>query len=225
MDSFTRAWTNGFERLRGLQALAGLPLATLPARSLAPLIAVFLALFLAVFPVRGAATEISALSAERGPDGVIVSAQIRLELPPQLEDALQKGLPLFFVAEATVLRDRWYWTDKEVARATRHLRLAFHPLTRRWRLLVSNSPITGTGAALGQSFDSREEALAAIERIGGWKIAEGPEIDSSPRYTLTLRFRLDLAQLPRPVQIGALGQEDAGLDASRSLRLNLELAR
>jgi hypothetical protein len=225
MDSFTRAWTNGFERLRGLQALAVLPLATFPARSLAPLIAFFLALFLAVLPVPGAATEISALSAERGPDGVIVSAQIRLELPPQLEDALQKGLPLFFVAEATVLRDRWYWTDKEVARATRHLRLAFHPLTRRWRLLVSNSPITGTGAALGQSFESREEALAAIERIGGWKIADGPEIDSAPRYTLTLRFRLDLAQRPRPVQIGALGQEDAGLDASRSLRLNPEPAR
>jgi hypothetical protein len=69
------------------------------------------------------------------------------------------------------------------------------------------------------------EALAAIERIGGWKIADGPEIDAAPRYTVTLRFRLDLAQLPRPVQIGALGQEDAGLDASRSVRLNPEPAR
>ncbi len=205
----SRAWTNGFERLHRRLALAVL----------------LLALLLVLVPGSAAATEITALSAERVDEGVILSAQIRLDLPAQLDDALQKGLPLFFLAEATVLRDRWYWTDKEVARATRHLRLAFHPLTRRWRLLVSNSPITSTGAALGQSFESREEALAAIERIGGWKIADGPEIGAAPRYTVTLRFRLDLAQLPRPVQIGALGQEDAGLDASRSVRLNPEPAR
>jgi hypothetical protein len=207
--SISRAWINGLERLRRLLALGVLLLAPL----------------LVLVPGSAAATEITALSAERVDEGVILSAQIRLDLPAQLDDALQKGLPLFFLAEATILRDRWYWTDKEVARATRHLRLAFHPLTRRWRLLVSNSPITGTGAALGQSFESREEALAAIERIGGWRIADGPEIDAAPRYTVTLRFRLDLAQLPRPVQIGALGQEDAGLDASRSLRLNPEPAR
>lgn len=205
----SRAWTNGFERLHRRLALAVL----------------LLALLLVLVPGSAAATEITALSAERVDEGVILSAQIRLDLPAQLDDALQKGLPLFFLAEATVLRDRWYWTDKEVARATRHLRLAFHPLTRRWRLLVSNSPITSTGAALGQSFESREEALAAIERIGGWKIADGPEIGAAPRYTVTLRFRLDLAQLPRPVQIGALGQEDAGLASSRSVRLNPEPAR
>ncbi len=207
--SISRAWANGFERLRRLLALAALLLVPV----------------LALLPGSAAATEITALSAERVDEGVILSAQIRLDLPAQLDDALQKGLPLFFVAEATIFRDRWYWTDKEVARATRYLRLAFHPLTRRWRLLVSNSPITGTGAALGQSFESREEALAAIERIGGWRIADGPEIDAAPRYTVNLRFRLDLAQLPRPVQIGALGQEDAGVAASRSLRLNSEPAR
>lgn len=204
--SFTRAWTRGPEaliRALGVLALAWLLLAAAPAR----------------------ATEISALSAERGAEGVVLSAQIRLDLPGQLDDALQKGIPLFFIAEASVLRDRWYWSDKEVARATRYLRLAYHPLTRRWRLLVSNSPITSTGAALGQSFEAREEALAAVERIAGWKIADNPEIDGAPRYTVSLRFRLDLAQLPRPVQIGGLGQEEAGLDATRSLRLNPEPAR
>lgn len=165
------------------------------------------------------ATEITGLTAERTADGVVLSAQIQLDLPVLLEDALLKGIPLHFIAEATVLRDRWYWTDKEVARASRHLRLAYHPLTRRWRLLVSNAPISNPGAALAQSFDTREEALAAVERIAGWKIAEPGDVDGSPRYTVTLRFRLDQAQLPRPVQIGTLGQEQAAQDASRSLRL------
>jgi hypothetical protein len=35
------------------------------------------------------------------------------DLPPAVDDALQKGIPMFFVAEATLLRDRWYWYDKQ----------------------------------------------------------------------------------------------------------------
>lgn len=214
--SITRAWTSRPSRpgARAARSVAGWALAALLALAV---------LLLAASPAR--ATEIAALSAERGSEGVVLSAQIRLDIPGQLDDALQKGIPLFFVAEATVLRDRWYWTDKEVARATRYLRLAYHPLTRRWRLLVSSAPITNAGGVLGQSFESREEALAAVQRIAGWKIAEGPEIDGAPRYTVTLRFRLDLTQLPRPVQIGGFGQEEGSLEASRTLRLNPEPAR
>lgn len=225
----TRAWKNG--RTAGAEALArrGSAASTDYAalapwlKALALTLALWGALFMASAPARAA--EISALSAERTAEGVVVSAQVRIDLPPLLDDALQKGIPLFFVAEAVVQRDRWYWTDKEVARASRYLRLSYHPLTRRWRLLVSNSPFGNSGTALAQTFESREEALAAVERIAGWKIAEPAEVDGAPRFTLTLRFRLDLAQLPRPLQIGALGQDDAGLDASRSLRLNPEPAR
>ncbi len=198
--------------MQGARALASRRLSAW----LAGLLVVLAATFWAA-PAR--ATEITALSAERTAEGVVLSAQIQLDLPVLLEDALVKGIPLHFIAEATVLRDRWYWTDKEVARASRHLRLAYHPLTRRWRLLVSNAPISNPGAALGQSFDTREEAQAAVERIAGWKIAEPGDVDGSPRYTVTLRFRLDQAQLPRPVQIGTLGQDQAAQDASRSLRL------
>ncbi len=184
-----------------------------------------LALMLAAWAPSARATEITALSAERGADGVIVSAQVRLELPALLDDALQKGIPVFFVAEAVVLRERWYWTDKEVASASRHLRLAFHPLTRRWRLQASNAPIGNTGTVLGQTFESREEAMSAIERFYRWKIAEAAEVDGEGRHTVTLRFRVDQTQLPRPFQIGALGQGDAGLVASRSVRLANEPAK
>ena len=218
--SITRAWTSRPDRIARPGAGA---LGAWRALGVLPALVALAFLLLAALPAR--AIEINALSAERGAEGIVLSAQIRLDLPGQLDDALQKGIPLFFVAEATVLRDRWYWTDKEVSRATRYLRLAYHPLTRRWRLLVSNAPITNTGAVLGQSFDSREDALAAIERIAGWKITDAAEIDGAPRYTVTLRFRLDLAQLPRPVQIGGFGQEEGSLEAARSLRLNPEPAR
>lgn len=167
------------------------------------------------------ANEIAALRVERSAEGVLVTAQVRFELPPAVEEALQKGIPLFFVADAIILRERWYWTDQEVAGASRHMRLSYQPLTRRWRVVIGNSPISQTGLALGQTFDSRDEALAAIQRISGWRIADPGEVENDQRYTVNLRFRLDTSQLPRPFQIGVVGQAEWNLAATRSLRLDV----
>ena len=155
----------------------------------------------------------------------MLSAQIALNLPDPVDDALGKGIPLFFVAEATLMRERWYWYDKELATATRHLRLSFQPLTRRWRLVVSSGPVGQSGQsglALGQIFDTREEAMAAVQRISGWRIIETAEFDPEPRHYVNLRFRLDVSQLPRPFQLGVAGQADWNLIASRSVRIGSE---
>ena len=112
-----------------------------------------------------APAEVTDLRVERGDDGLMLSSQVRFDLPPVIEDALAKGIPMYFLAEATVLRDRWYWTDKRVATAYRYMRLSFQPLTRRWRLQVSSAPIASSGLVLGQHFDSRAEALAAAREL------------------------------------------------------------
>jgi hypothetical protein len=166
--------------------------------------------------------EVTQLQVERTEDGVLLSAAVRFELPQAVDDALAKGIPMFFVAEATILRDRWYWYDKRVAHATRHMRLAFQPLTRRWRLQVSSSPIGNSGLVLGQMFDSRDEALAAVQRISRWRIAEPGEVDPEGTHNVDFRFRLDVSQLPRPFQIGAVGQADWYILAVRTQRLAFE---
>lgn len=168
----------------------------------------------------GGAAEVSHMVVERSEEGVHLTATVRFDLPVVVEDALAKGIPMYFVAEAAIYRDRWYWTDKRVANATRHMRLAFQPLTRRWRLQVSPSPIGNSGLVLGQMFDSREEALAAVQRISHWKIAEADAVDPDTPHTVEFRFRLDVSQLPRPFQIGAVGQNDWNVSASRALRLD-----
>ncbi|MRD49666.1 DUF4390 domain-containing protein [Caenimonas koreensis DSM 17982] len=162
---------------------------------------------------------------ERNEDGVFLSATIKFDLPPVVDDALAKGIPMFFVAEATLLRDRWYWYDKPVSNVARHMRLSYQPLTRRWRLVVSPTPVGNSGVALGQSFDTREEALAAIQRISGWKIAEPSEVDPDARHNVDFRFRLDVSQLPRPFQIGAVGHADWNIAASRNQRLTVETVK
>lgn len=175
--------------------------------------------------VRADGAEITQLRLERADDGVMLSASIQFELTPTVDDALQKGIPMFFVAEAVLLRDRWYWYDKQVASAARHMRLSYQPLTRRWRVQVSSQPIGNAGLALGQTFESREDALAALQRISRWKIADPSELDSEARYSVDFRWRLDVSQLPRPFQIGAVGQSDWNLSAARTQRVAIESPR
>nr|WP_231402821.1 DUF4390 domain-containing protein [Caenimonas aquaedulcis] len=169
--------------------------------------------------------EITQLRIERAEEGVLLSASVQFELPTVIDDALAKGIPMFFVAEATLLRDRWYWYDKQTAYAARYMRLSYQPLTRRWRLTVSPTPIGNSGLALGQTFETREEALAVVQRISHWKIAETSDVDPDSRYNIEFRFRLDVSQLPRPFQIGAVGHADWNIAASRNQRLVIESPR
>jgi hypothetical protein len=62
--------------------------------------------------------------------------------------------------------------------------------------------------ALNQNFDSWTEALATVRRMTRWKIADASDLASNARYLVEFRFWLDLAQLPRPLQIGTMGQAD-----------------
>jgi hypothetical protein len=176
-------------------------------------------------PAQAQSADVTQLRLERTEEGVLLSATVQFELPPAVDDALQKGIPMFFVAEAALLRDRWYWYDKQVASGTRHMRLSYQPLTRRWRLQVSASPIGSSGLALGQSFESREEALRAVQHLSRWKIAELSELEADARYSVDFRFRLDVSQLPRPFQIGAVGHAEWNISAARNQRLALENGR
>lgn len=166
--------------------------------------------------------EVTQLHVERSEEGVLLSAAVRFDLPQAVEDALAKGIPMYFVAEATIYRDRWYWYDKQVARANRHMRLTFQPLTRRWRLQISSAPIGNSGMVLGQNFDTREEALAAVQRISRWRIADAQDLEPDADHNIDFRFRLDVSQLPRPFQIGAVGQSEWIILAVRNQRLVVE---
>jgi len=170
------------------------------------------------------AADLTQLSVERADDGVYMSAIVQFELPFAVEDALMKGIPMFFVAEADVYQSRWYWVDKRVASATRTIRLAFQPLTRRWRVnivsgLINNS--AGLRATLNQNYDTLAEAMSAVQRLSRWRIADNAEIEVDVPHRLELSFNLDLSQLPRPFQIGVVGQRDWVIAAQRNERLQL----
>lgn len=180
----------------------------LPSLLLGWLATAMLGLAMAQTPATGA--ESPTLRLERNDDALWLSTQLKFDLAPAVLDALRKGIPIFFVAEADVLRERWYWTNKKVASAKRQFRLAYQPLTNRWRLNITSgeSVEPALGLALNQNFDSWNDALNSVRRMSRWKIADASELAGNGRYTVEFRFRLDLTQLPRPLQIGTLGQAD-----------------
>jgi hypothetical protein len=173
------------------------------------------------------ALELAELYVDRLDSSVVLSANLKLELGASVEEALLKGVAVHFVAEAVVLRDRWYWTDKRMASVARYYRLAYQPLTRRWRLTLSADSTAANGGAgnLSQQFESLTEALVAIRRISNWKIAEASDMDPDAKYTLNFQFRMDNSQLPRPFQITAGGQNEWNLALNRTVRLSSDLGR
>jgi hypothetical protein len=146
----------------------------------------------------------------RNEEGLALSFSARFELTRAVEDALQKGVPLFFVAQAEVYRSRWYWRDKEVANVTRTWRLAYQPLTRKYRV---------TFGGLSQNYDSLPDAMGAVSRTGNWKLADASQLDDGSHY-VEFSYQLDTAQMPRPMQIGIEGQADWTLRVERVRRLN-----
>jgi Domain of unknown function (DUF4390) len=167
-----------------------------------------------------ATAEVSALRVERADDGMYLSATLGFELPAAVEEALLKGIPMTFVNEADVYRDRWYWYDKRIATATRSVRVAYQPLTRRWRISVASGTVSSpaTGIALTQHFDNLSDVMAVLRRISRWKIADLADIDADSRHNIDYRFKLDLLQLPRPLQIGVVGQNEWSINAQRNVR-------
>ena len=170
------------------------------------------------------AAEVTQFELARSGDALELGATVKFDLPAVVQDALFKGLPVIFVEEAEVYRERWYWLDKRVASSQRHLRLVFQPLIRRWRLSVGAGPASSAepGVALAQNFDTLEEALAVIGRVTRWRIADFADLEAGVRHRVEFRFRLDVAQLPRPLQIGTLGESDWVLATSTSRRLQPE---
>lgn len=161
----------------------------------------FLWFFLGSFTLQAAEIGVHNPKLEWTDEGYALSADFSFELPPRLEDAVNRGLVLNFVADFQLERERWYWLDEKLARRSQSYRLSYHALTRQYRL---------SRGVLHQSFDSLDAALAVLRRLRHWLVIEhkAQELMPGASYQAMLRLSLDITQLPRPFQISALGNKD-----------------
>jgi hypothetical protein len=156
-----------------------------------------LSLFSAVANAEG--IKLKSAELERVDNDWLLNATFKIELSPGLEDAVQKGVVLYFQTEFDVTRSRWYWFDEKPALAQRLTRLSYQPMTQQYRI-----------ASEGFTFSAKSifEALQAVGSIGGWRVIDGSQIDTSKSYTAALRMTLDLSKLPKPFQVNALNNRD-----------------
>ena len=134
-----------------------------------------------------------------GDGGYVLNADIEIELNPRLIDTVTRGVSLYFTTEVVIERPRWSWLNETVARRSLDYRLYYHAITRSYRLSV------GT---LHQNFDELEEALHTMQRVRNWLVAETEVIQAGVSHEVSLRFRLDTSQLPKPFQVTAIGSSD-----------------
>lgn len=160
-------------------------------------ILMLLSLFSASVSAEG--IKLKSADLERVDSDWLLNATFQIELTPGLEDAVQKGVVLFFQTEFDLTRSRWYWFDEKPVLAQRLTRLSYQPMTQQYRI-----------ASEGFTFSAKTmfEALQAVGSIGGWKVIDSNQVDQSKSYTAALRMTLDLSKLPKPFQVNALNNRD-----------------
>ena len=170
-------------------------------------VACFLGLGLGTAPAQAQNMELPSIVAKRQDGGVVLDFVANLTLPRSVEDALRRGVPVYFVAEATVKKPRWYWRDERVSRVSRSWRLSYQPLTSAWRVSLG---------AFSQSYPSLEEALTTVTRIARWRVAESG-VDATDRYYVDFQFYLDQSQLPPVMRLDIQTTSEWKLGVERTL--------
>jgi hypothetical protein len=134
-----------------------------------------------------------------GEEGYFLETDFEITLNPTLEEALNKGVPLYFLLEFEVMRPRWYWLNEKVLNTQQQYRIAYNALTRQYRL--------GLGS-LFQNFGSLSEALDFLSRVRRRQVLEPGMLSKGSTYVAGVRMRLDVSQLPKPFQLNALASRD-----------------
>jgi len=162
-------------------------------------------------PARAQGIDLTAFEVTRSEGALLLDFVAKPGLSKAVEDAMQRGVPIYFVAQATLFRSRWYWRDERVSRVTRTWRLSYQPLTSSWRLGFST---------LSQSYPSADEALNMAARASRWKVADADQLEPGERYYLEFSYRLDNNQLPRPMQLDLAAQADWQLSVERKVKID-----
>ena len=155
----------------------------------------------AAFANAALADEIAVASASLrvDDDDVLLSAEFGLALTPALEQALDKGIALYFTIDFELLRTRAFWFPEKVAEWSITYRVAYSSLTRQYR--VSSGP-------LGQAFESLDDVERFIGHVASRPVAKTSDLAKGANYEAGVRMKLDVNQLPKPFQLNALASRD-----------------
>lgn len=158
-----------------------------------------------LFAVAAHAEGLSVNKAEIRPneDSYQLSASYDISLNFAVQQALTRGVTLYFVGEFSLTRSRWYWLDEEVFRSEQTVKFSYNVLTRQYRI---------SRGSLFQNFASFEDAINILARQSSTAIAKNL-LKKDGNYIAATRLRLDIEQLPKLLQVNALTGKDWDLSS------------
>jgi len=130
---------------------------------------------------------------------VLLYAEFDLAFNPTLEEALSKGVPLYFDLEFEMTRPRWYWLDEKLVQSVTTYRVSYAPLTRQYRVAIG---------LLQQTYATLNEVERFVSRVTSRPVARASDLAKGVRYEAAVRLRLDVNQLPKPLQVMALASRE-----------------
>lgn len=146
--------------------------------------------------------QLSSVKVESNDEGIQLNADFELQLTNNMLETIRKGVPLYFVVEFELTRARWYWLDNVAVLAKRERRVSYAPLTEQYRIST---------AGISQNINSVEDIRRILSRVRSWTIAEKSKLKPGEKYDAAIRFRLDSAQLPKPLQLNSIGSREWNL--------------
>ena len=145
---------------------------------------------------------VNSSSLELTDDGWQLSAEFGISSSPKLEEAVNRGVPLYFVVDFEVARPRWYWFDEKPIQGSVTYKVSYTPLLRQYRLSVGS---------VSQNFTTFEEVIRVLSHLRGLHVAGRNAFTKGVTYQAGVRMRLDTAQLPKPFQLDAFASRDWAL--------------
>jgi len=146
-------------------------------------------------PARADAIVVKSAEVRAEEDDYVLNAEFDLNINSTLEEALQRGVPLYFLLEFEVTRPRWYWLAEKVLSSQTQYRIAWNALTQQYRV---------SSGLFAQTLYSLDEVDRFLSRVTSRPVARRDQLQPGTQYDAALRLRLDVNQLPKPFQVNAL---------------------
>lgn len=142
----------------------------------------------------GAANQIVRVDPVARHGQLYIDADADLAISEELHNVAEKGVPVYFTADLSIVQERWWWFDKTLVNKQRTWRIVYNALTRQWGV--------GTGD-LTLPEPSFDDAMSLVRHIRDWSVAKISELDPGKTYKGRIRIRLDTSLLARPFQVDA----------------------
>jgi hypothetical protein len=166
--------------------------------------AAFALLVFAFAPLASAADGIvvNSASLDLSDEGWQLDAEFNVTFSPRLEEAVNRGVALYFVVEFEIARPRWYWFDEKPIQLSQTYKISYTPLLRQYRISVGSA---------SQNFTRFDEVTRVLSRLRGLPVAAKAALANGVPYQAGVRMRLDTTQLPKPFQFDAIASRDWSL--------------